>query len=212
MGLLSVITLKNFGVKRFLSFAGLWGALGVSSVQASVLSLPGIACLGGELTVTTGAAFSAHCTGDLQIDAFEVISAEESIRLSALGNATVWSRWSRLIAPDIEIITDDAMQLREGDVSLTNSNGIVGTGLIRSGGNLVLTAGSANPRFDLDIVARGISLSPTSPDVIVPSVTLASVPEPATLMLMGMGGLAALGLRRPRRMSHLAQVQRKTSF
>lgn len=201
MGFYSMTRLKDLRVKRFLCLAGLW-VLGAYSAQASVLRFPGIWCQGGELTVMTGVAYSAHCSGNLQIDASAVINAEESIRLSALGNATVWGR---LTAPEIAVIAGTTVNLAEGSVLLANSNSIVEAGLIRAGGSLVLSIRDG-VNLDPEIVARSIGLPPNSPSVIIPRATLVSVPEPATLLLMGAGVLATLGLRRRRRMSPLTQA------
>lgn len=67
---------------------------------ASAQDVSGIACAGGELTVVTGEAFSARCTGDLRIAASSVIEAEASITLVAGGS--LWMT-GILSAPVIEL-------------------------------------------------------------------------------------------------------------
>lgn len=62
----------------------LWMSQGVAAGQ----DVAGIGCSSGDLTLVTGAAFNAACTGDLRIDAARIIEAEESITLYATGN--IW--------------------------------------------------------------------------------------------------------------------------
>jgi hypothetical protein len=76
----------------------LGGLLLSSQGVAAAQDVTGLACSTGELSLVSGSAFSASCTGDLHINAASVITADESITLLAAGN--LWIEGT-LVAPTI---------------------------------------------------------------------------------------------------------------
>lgn len=63
----------------------------------------GMSCTTGEWSITTGPAFQASCVGDLRVDASSVITADESITLTATGG--LWMA-GRLAAPRIVLMAE----------------------------------------------------------------------------------------------------------
>lgn len=182
-------------MKFSLGLAGVWLTLAAPGAQAGFQEIAGISCQGGELTVVAGAAFSASCGGDLRVGAFSVIRAEESIYLSASGNAEIWGR---LEAPRIVIIGGVAVHVEEGTVLLADNGGDIDvSGSLRDAGGLLVIAGGdigTEPR----LTAGRIALLPNAPAVMAPGGTVFAVPQPATILLMAAGAAAMFRLRRPR--------------
>lgn len=181
-------------MKFSLGLAGVWLTLAAPGAQAGFQEIAGISCQGGELTVVTGAAFSASCGGDLRVGAFSVIRAEESIHLTAAGNAGIWGR---LDAPRIVIVAGIAVHVGEGAVLVLDGGVMDASGPLRDAGGVLTVAGA--DVVDLRLTAGRIALSPDSPAVAVPGGTVFAVPQPATILLMAAGAAAMFRLRRPRR-------------
>lgn len=182
-------------MKSCLSLAGILAALASPGAQASFQELDGIACRGGEMRVVPGAAFSASCAGDFLIGASGAIRAEESIRLSALGNAEIRGH---LHAPYIVIIAGGAVHVGEGATLTVDGLGVDEAGWSLAGDAVLARAGTAlgvGSRPAVDHVA----VSPHASAVIAPNGTVFAVPEPATLLLAVAGGAAMIWPRRPRR-------------
>jgi len=78
----------------------LGGLLLVSQGAWATQDVSGIGCTSGELSLVTGAVFSASCAGDLQIGTDTRIEAGESITLRAEGS--LWMQGT-LVAPRIEL-------------------------------------------------------------------------------------------------------------
>ena len=179
-------------IKRCLGLLGLYAVLGLSSAGATVLNDAGILCQGGELTVTTGVAYRAHCTGDLLIGLTSFIRAEKSIQLSAIGNAAVFGR---LTAPYIVIIAGNAVNVGEGAELSIQGSRLPWTVLSPAGGSVSI-ASRTSAGLDPRIVVGSVMQLPNSPSVVFPQVFAVSVPEPGTLLLIVAGSLAMIGLSR----------------
>lgn len=187
-------------MNRFLSFVWVLGALFVSSAQATPIQLPGVSCQGGALRLITGNAFSAHCAGDLRFDRFTTIQAEESIFVSALGNAVIEGRLS---APQIIIIAGAEVTLAEASVLLVNRNGIEWDESTRvNGGALILTGAGAG--LDSPVAVGRLVQPPNSPGVVISGISITAVPEPASALLLMIGGAMMVWLRHPRRLNRWA--------
>lgn len=92
-----------------------WVAAGsvllASQATAAGQDVSGIGCSSGDLTLVTGAAFNAWCTGDLRIDPASIIQAGESITLRATG--TLWMLGT-LVAPRIELVAEASAHVSGG--------------------------------------------------------------------------------------------------
>ena len=185
----------------------------LTPVSASALALTqdtaGFFCQGGELSITAGATFSAHCTGALYIERLSVLHADESITLSSTGNMTLWGT---LVAPRITLATNADLSMRGGlfsgspdyvpEVSALSHAGSASV-IMRTFGDIVL-----NPIVDPVYGAVVLTQYFVEPGVSIdaqlfefdPVVGL--VPEPGTYGLFAAGSLLviAVGLRRRRRM------------
>lgn len=173
----------------------------VTSAQASLLDVSAFYCQGGELSISTGTTFVAHCAGHLYIDRASVIRSDELISISSGGNLTLWGT---LVAPRIQLTAN-------ADLS-------VGGGLFSGSPDFLPEvaalshAGSENahlrrfsdivPNPIIDPVYGAVTLTQMSlPDpiffesIVIENVFLLTdesavpVPEPRMALLMGVGAL-----------------------
>lgn len=173
----------------------------VTSAQASLLDVSAFYCQGGELSISTGTTFVAHCAGHLYIDRTSVIRSDELISISSGGNLTLWGT---LVAPRIQLTSNADLSVGGGlfsgspnflpEVAALGHAGSENAHL-RTFGDIVL-----NPI--IDPVYGAVTLTQMSlPDliffesIVIENVFLLTdesavpVPEPRMALLMGVGAL-----------------------
>ncbi|MEW5967913.1 MAG: PEP-CTERM sorting domain-containing protein [Pseudomonadota bacterium] len=210
-----------------LGIALLGGLMWVSQGVAAGQDVTGIACTTGGLTLVTGAAFNASCTGGLRIDASSIIKAEESITLRAAGN--IWMLGT-LIAPRIELVAESYANVAGGlfsgspdfypDVNAVSYAGSL-TASSRNFHDLVPRAyidpvfGAAEARIGSSATVKNVHINEpivASADFLTLPLldftleeTASPVPEPSHLALFAAGlGLIAWKRRSGHHLSHAA--------
>jgi hypothetical protein len=198
-----------------LGIALLGGLMWVSQGVAAGQDVTGIACTTGGLTLVTGAAFNASCTGDLRIDASSIIKAEESITLRAAGN--IWMLGT-LIAPRIELVAESYANVAGGLFSgspdfYPDVNAVSHAGSLLSIGRgfhdlvprpyvdpvfgaVTVTHAVALPKVDItksaDLFVAEITPVVVHEFTFIPDETVSPVPEPEQFALFAAGlGLIA---------------------
>jgi hypothetical protein len=163
---------------------------------ASAQDVSGIACAGGELTVVTGEAFSARCTGDLRIAASSVIEAEASITLVADGN--LWMTGT-LSAPVIHLFAYQNAYPADGGAFAEPARFSQPKQLIFSAGTLSVAGSEVFFPPASGFVGSLTVRDPAATVVWTPAVLEATspVPEPATPLMFGLGA-ALLAWKRAR--------------
>lgn len=180
-----------------------WVAAGsvllASQATAAGQDVAGIGCSSGDLTLVTGAAFNARCTGDLHINASSIIEAEESITLRATG--TIWMLGT-LVAPRIELVAEASAHVSGGLFS--------GSPAFYPDVNAVSYAGSLTvssrnfhdlvPRAYIDPVFGAVTFTWAVPMpvaeitpgvmhefIVIPDETASPIPEPEQFALFAAG-------------------------
>lgn len=180
-----------------------WVAAGsvllASQAVAAGQDVAGIGCSSGDLTLVTGAAFNARCTGDLHINASSIIEAEESITLRATG--TIWMLGT-LVAPRIELVAEASAHVSGGLFS--------GSPAFYPDVNAVSYAGSLTvssrnfhdlvPRAYIDPVFGAVTFTWAVPMpvaeitpgvmhefIVIPDETASPIPEPEQFALFAAG-------------------------
>lgn len=173
----------------------------VTSTQASLLDVSAFYCQGGELAISAGTTFVAHCAGHSYVDRTSVIRADELISISSGGNLTLWGT---LVAPRIHLASNADLSVGGGlfsgspnflpEVAALSHAGSENAHL-RTLGDIVL-----NPV--INPIYGAVTLTQMSlPDLIFPDSTAIEnvfpladesaipVPEPRMALLMGVGAL-----------------------
>lgn len=83
----------------------------VTSAQASLLDVSALYCQGGELAISTGTTFVAHCAGHSYVDGTSVIRADELIPISSGGDRSLWGT---LVAPRIRLASNADLSVGGG--------------------------------------------------------------------------------------------------
>ncbi|MDP3584414.1 MAG: PEP-CTERM sorting domain-containing protein [Thiobacillus sp.] len=175
----------------------------VTSAQASLLDISSFYCQGGELSISTGTTFVAHCSGHLYIDRANVIWSDELISISSGGNLTLWGT---LVAPRIQLSANADLSVGGGlfsgspdflpEVTALSHAGSENAHL-RTFGDIVLNPiidpvygavtttqmSLPDPIFFESIVIENMFLLTDESAVPIP------VPEPRMAMLLGVGAL-----------------------